>query len=70
MDKEGGSTILYGKDVRTNMNKAEHDTYDDDEFFINFKMHRRVPHYRPPQSHVQLVNSRKHPSLSPPTLKQ
>jgi hypothetical protein len=43
MDKVGGSMALYGEDIRTNTNKTEHHTYDDDdEFFISFKMHRSI----------------------------
>jgi hypothetical protein len=45
MDKVGGSTVFYGKDVRTNANKAEHRTYEDDESFISFA--RRRPRLSP-----------------------
>jgi len=39
MDTVNGSTVLYGKDVRMNMNKTDHPTYDVDEFFTSFKTH-------------------------------
>lgn len=60
MDKWGGSTVLYGKDVRTKTNKAEYHTYDTDEFFISAKMHPGLPDCRPPPSHVQRTKTRKH----------